>query len=132
MHLARERLGRLFGRDAHCLTAVDVHERGRDFAPVAELQRALAETTAGDHGDRVGGATVDLHKGDQTLAVLAAGILNAELRQAKHGQAHAQNLTGAEVSVRLLSVTQIFVERFHRKPSSVNSKPNNLTKEKTL
>ena len=77
------------------------------------FKRALAETAAGDDGDGIGGAAVDFHKSHQTFAVLATGIVNAELCQAEHGQAHAQNLTGAQVSVGLFGVAQIFVERFH-------------------
>ena len=88
------------------LPLLDVDKRGGDFAPVSELQCTLAEAAAGNHGDGIGGAAVDFHKSNQTLAVLATGIVNAELRQAEHGQPHAQDLTGAKVSVRLFGVAQ--------------------------
>ncbi len=115
MHLPRQRLGRLFGRDAHGFAGAYVDEGGCHFAPVAELQGALAETAAGNHGDGIGGAAVDFHKSNQAFAVLAARIVDAELCQAEHGQAHAENLAGAQVSVGLFGVAQIFVERFHLK-----------------
>jgi len=113
MHLACQSLGRFLSRDANRLASADVDKRSCDFAPVAELQRALAKAAASDDGDGIGGATVDFHKSNETLAVLATGIFDAELCQAEHGQAHAENLTGAQVSVCLFGVAEVFVERFH-------------------
>src|SRR5712692_1957405 len=113
VHLACESLGRLFRRDANRLSGADVHEGGGDLAPVAELQGALAEAATGDDGDGVGGAAVNLHKSDQTLAVFTARIVDAQPGQAEHGQAHTQDLSGAEMAVGLFGVAEIFVEGFH-------------------
>ena len=48
------------------------------------------------------------------LRSFPCGIIDAEFLQAKHCQTHAQNLTGAQVSVGLLGVAQIFFESFMR------------------
>ena len=64
MHLSGQRLGRFFGGDTDGLVGVYVDERGCNFSPVAKLQSPLAEPATGDHSNGVGGATVDLDKGD--------------------------------------------------------------------
>jgi hypothetical protein len=88
---------------------------GCDFSPVTELQRALAQSTASNNGDGVGGAAVNLNKCNQALAVflVALRIVDAQLLQAKHRHAHAEHLPGTEVPVCLLGIAEIFVERFH-------------------
>ncbi len=118
MHLASQRFRRFFGRDADGFAAVHVDECRCNFSPVAELQRALAQAASGDYGDGVGGAAVDLDEGDQTLAVFAVRIVDAEFLQAEHGEAHAEDLAGAEMSVGLFGVAEIFVEGFHGKAVS--------------
>src|SRR5260370_21710039 len=50
-----------------------IEEGGGHLAPVAELEGALAQAAAGDHGDGIGGAAIDLDEGDQALAVFAFG-----------------------------------------------------------
>ena len=83
MHLASQGLRRFLRGDADCLAAVHVDECGGDFAPVAKLQRALAQAASGDDGDGVGGAAVDFDEGDEALSVFSLRIVDAELLQAR-------------------------------------------------
>ncbi len=87
----------------------------RNFSPVAELQGTLAQSASGDHSNRVSGAAIDLDEGDEPLAVflIAARIFDAKFHQAQHRQSHAEDLSGAEMSVSLFGVVKIFVEGFH-------------------
>ena len=114
MHLASQSLRRFFRRDADRFAGIHVHKCGRDLSPVAELQRAFAEAASGDDGDSVGGAAIDFDEGYEPLSVFSLRIVDAEFLQAEHGETDAQHLPGAEVSVGLLSVAEIFVEGFHQ------------------
>src|ERR1700678_3448786 len=107
MHLASESLGGFSGCDADGFAGADVDERGRDLSPVAKLQRALAQSASRDHGDRVGGATVDFDESDQPLAVFAAWIVDAEFLQPEHRQANAEHLPGAKMAVGLFRIVEI-------------------------
>src|SRR5260370_42046387 len=75
-------------------------EGGGHVGAVAELDGALAKAAGGDDGDGVGGAAVDFDEGDEALAVLwideAFGVVDAEALAAEHGQADAEDLTGAK------------------------------------
>ena len=91
----------------------EVDEGGGHLAPVAELEGAFAEAAAGDDGDGVGGAAVDLHEGDEALAVFggeaAAGVFYAEALAAEQGHANAEDLAGTEVAVGdLCFVEEVF------------------------
>src|SRR4030088_1877670 len=99
MHLARQRLGRLFGRNADGFAAANIHESRRNFSPVAKLQRAFAQAATSDNGDSVSGTPVNLNKGDETLAIFAVRVIDAELLQPEHREPHAKNLPGTEMSV---------------------------------
>lgn len=97
---------------------VEVDEGGCHLAPVTELECALADPGAGDDADGVGGAAVDLHEDDGTLAVwvelaigkkLLAGIAYAQALEREHGHAHAEDLSGAEVPVSDLGLTEELV-----------------------
>src|ERR1700728_330733 len=120
MHFAGESLGRFFGCDAHCFAGVHVHERGRNFSPVAKFQSALAQAAAGDYGNGIGGTAIDLDEGNKSFAVFTARIVDAEFTQAEHRQAGAENLPGAEMSVGLLGIAEVFVEGLHKKLSAVS------------
>ncbi len=72
------------------------------------LEGALAEAAAGDDGDGIGGAAVDLDEGDEALAVgveravgemAGAGVVDVEMVEGEHGHAHAEDLTGAEMAM---------------------------------
>jgi hypothetical protein len=89
-----------------------IDERRGDLSPIAKLQRALAQPASGDQRHGIGRAAVDLHKSHQPFALLHR-IVDAEPLQSQHGQAHAQNLPGAHVSVRPLGFLEIFFERLH-------------------
>ncbi len=95
-----------------------VDEGGGHLAPVAELDGALAEAAAGDDGDGVGGAAVDLDEGDEALAVFrideAFGVVDAEALAAEHGQADAEDLAGAEVAVSDFGFAEESVEGLHK------------------
>ena len=73
MHLARQRLRAFSGGDANRSSGAKIDERRRDLAPVAELQRALAQAASGDNADGVSRAAVDLDEGDEPLAIFAVG-----------------------------------------------------------
>src|SRR5712692_11007777 len=77
---------------------LQVDEGGGDFAPVAEFQCALAEAAVGDERDGVSHAAIDFDIRNEALA-LGDGIVNAKFAQAEHGQAHAEDLPGAQMAV---------------------------------
>src|SRR4030081_3683243 len=113
MHLSRQRLGRFFGSDADGFAAADIHESRRNFSPVAKLQRAFPKAATSDNGDSVSSAAVNLNEGDETLAIFAVRVVDAELLQPEHREPHAKNLPGTKMSVGLFGVADIFVEGFH-------------------
>ena len=91
-----------------------IDEGGGHLAPVAKLDGAFAEAAAGDDGDGVGGAAVDLDEGDETLAVWTAfGVVDAEALAAEHGQADAEDLAGAEMAVGNFGFAEESVEGLH-------------------
>ncbi len=72
------------------------------------LRARLPTRAAGDDGDGVGGAAIDLYEDDETLAVgvesavgkmAGAGVVDAETREGEHGYADAEDLAGAEMAV---------------------------------
>ena len=79
----------------------EINESGGHFSPVAEFEGALAEAASGDYRDGVGGAAVDFDESYEALAVffVAARVFYAELGQAEHGHADAEDLAGAKVAV---------------------------------
>jgi hypothetical protein len=115
MHLAGESLRGFFRSNANRLAGAYVDERGRDFPPVPKLQGTFAQATTGDYGNGIGGTPVDFDEGDEALAIffIAARVIYTELRQAKHCEPHTEDLPGAEMSMGLLGVNEIFIEGFH-------------------
>ncbi len=98
---------------------VEVDEGGGHLAEVAMLEGALAEAAAGDDGDGVGGAAVDLDEGDQALAVgvegavgemAGAGVVNVEAGKREHGHADAEDLAGTEMTVSDFGFVEEVVE----------------------
>src|SRR5665213_281260 len=80
----------------------EVDERRRHLAPVAQLQRALADPAPGDDADGVGSTAVDFDNGDEAFAVgagPAARVFDAQAAQRKHRHAHAEDLPRAQMSV---------------------------------
>ena len=120
MHSPGESFRRFFGGDADGVAVSEVDECRCDLAPVAELESALAETAASDHGNGVGGAAVDFDEGDQAFAVFSARVVYAEFVQAQHGEADAEYLSGAKMAVGLFGVEEKFVERLHGELSAVS------------
>src|SRR5216684_1475252 len=127
MHLARQRLRRFFGRDADGFAAAHIHESRRHLSPVAKLQRALAQAATSDHRDGVSSTPVNLNEGDESLAILAVRIVDAEFLQAEHREPHAKNLPGTEVSVGLFGVVDVFVEGFHKFSYQLSAVSSQLT-----
>jgi hypothetical protein len=121
MHLAGQRLGGFFGGDTNRLVGAYVHEGRCDLSPVAKLQSTLAEAATGDHSNGIGGATVDLDERNEALAVFSARIFYAEFSQAQHGESHAENLSGTEVTVSLLGLTDVFLEGFHKSSGQLSA-----------
>ena len=120
MHGARQLLGRFFRGDADGFASAHVFyseiDEGRGhLSPVAEFQGALSEAASGHHGDGVGGAAVDFDEGDEALAVffITARVLDAQLFEAQHGQAHAQDLPRAEMAVGSFGFAKVVVEGEH-------------------
>jgi hypothetical protein len=105
-------LGRFFGGNANGAAGFEVAERGGDFAPVAELQGALAQAAIGNQRDRVRDAAIDFHVGNKALAV-GDGIRDAEFAKAEHCEANAENLASADVAVGDDGEFEVFGEGFH-------------------
>ena len=97
-HFAGGFLAGFLGGDADGAAGLQVDEGRGDFAPVAKFQGALAEAAVRDQRDGIGDAAVDLDVGDDAFA-FGDGVVNAEFAQSEHGQAHAQDLAGAQVTV---------------------------------
>ncbi len=106
-HFAGSLLGGLSRCDANGAAGLQVHEGGGDFAPVPELERALAQATIGYQRDSIGDATIDFDVRDQAFA-LGNRIVDAELAQSQHRQANSKDLAGAEMTVGLGGQVQIF------------------------
>src|ERR1019366_2808718 len=116
MHLPRQRFRTFAGADPHRALRGEIDKGRRHFSPVTEFERPLAQPAAGHDGNRIGGAAVNLHKGNETLAIFAARVVDAQQFQPKHGQPDAQHLAGTEMSVGFLSVAQQFVKALQWKP----------------
>ncbi len=118
MELPRERFRRFLGSNADRFSAAYIDKRGGHFAPIAKLERALAQTTACHNCNRIGRASVDLYKSDQPLAIFSVRIFDAEFLQSEHGHTHTEHLPSTEVSMGLLGIAEIFVEGFHSRAFS--------------
>jgi len=105
-------LGGFPGGDADGAAGLEIDESGSDFAPVAEFQGALAETAVGDQRDSIGDAAVDFNVRNDAFA-FGDGIFDAEFAQAEHGEAHAEDLAGAEVAVGDGGEIEVFGEGLH-------------------
>ncbi len=122
-------LGAFEGRDADSLVggslvgsldrSIQVDEGGSHLAPVAELEGALAEAAAGNDGDGIGGAAVDLDEGDEPFAIQSAWFGDAKALAAEHGQANAENLSSAEMAMRDFGLMEKVVEGLHRSDDTV-------------
>ena len=65
-------------------------DKGRGhLAPVAKLERPLAQPAAGDKADGVGGAAVDLDEGDELFPVRAAWVVDFEAAAGEQRHADA-------------------------------------------
>jgi hypothetical protein len=91
----------------------EIDEGRGHLAPVAKFYGALAESAAGDDGDGVGGAAVNLDKGDEALAVDALWVVDAEAFAAKHSHADAEDLASAQVAVGDFGFAEESVEGLH-------------------
>ncbi len=118
-------LGGFFGGDAHGAARLEVDESGGDFAPVAEFQGALAEAAVGDERDGIGDAAINFNVRNDALA-LGDGIVDAKFAHAKHGQAHAEDLAGAQMPVSDGRKLQIFGQGFHFIDSNLCSRAQAL------
>ena len=67
--------GRLLGGDAQRFAGFHIHERSGHLAPVAKLERTLPQTAPSDYHDRISGATIDLHEGDDPFTIFSLGIV---------------------------------------------------------
>ncbi len=92
----------------------EIDEGCGHLAPVAKFDGALAEAAAGDDGDGVGGAAVDLDIGDEALAVDALWVVDAEAFAAEHSHAYAKDLASAQVAVGDFSFAEECVEGLHK------------------
>ena len=78
MKLARK-IPRILERDdANARAGGEIDEGCGHLSPVAEFERALSQSAAGDHADRVRGAAVDLDIRNEPLAVGAKRIFDAK------------------------------------------------------
>src|SRR5579863_9954213 len=99
MELLRQPARILARHDSYSPPPLEVDKRRRHFAPVAELERPLAQAAARHHSDRIGGAAVDLDVRHQALAIGAPRIFNPEEPEAHEGHAYPQDLSRTHVPV---------------------------------
>ena len=104
--------GGFLGGDANGASGLQVTKGGGDFAPIAELKGALAETAISDESHSVSDAAINFDKGNNALAI-GDGIVNAEFLEAEHRQADSEDLAGTEVAVSNSGEFKIFGQRFH-------------------
>jgi hypothetical protein len=104
---------RLAGGGERCAGRSQIDEGGGHLAPVAELEGTFAEAAAGDDGDGVGGAAIDLDEGDEAFAVGSLGVVDAQASTAEHRQTNAEDLSGAEMSMGDFGLTQEGFEALH-------------------
>ena len=111
-HFVGALFGIFAGDDADGAPAFEIDEGGGYFSPVEKFESALAEAAIGDESHGVRHAAVDFDVRDDALAV-ADGIFDAEFAEAEHGEADAEDLTGADVAVGDSGVFEVLVEGFH-------------------
>ena len=111
-HFVGAFFGIFAGDNADGASAFEIDEGGGYFSPVEKFESALAEAAIGDEGDGVRHAAVDFDIGDDALA-FADGIFDAEFAKAEHGEADAEDLSGADVAVGDGGVFEVLVEGFH-------------------
>src|SRR6185312_3680820 len=102
IQLPRLLLRRLERDDADRLAGGEIDEGCCHLAPVAKLERTLAEPASGYHANRVRRTAVDFNEGHQPLAVAPARLFNAKPPATEHRHAHAQHLAGAQMPMRKL------------------------------
>jgi hypothetical protein len=91
----------------------EVYEGGCHLAPIAKLERTFAQPAARDYADRIRGAAIDFDEGDQSFAIPAAWVLYTQPAATERGQANAQHLPGAEMTVDYPGFFQQFIESWH-------------------
>ena len=107
-------LPRVFQRHhPHPAPRREIKKRSRHLAPVAELQRPLAQPASGHQSNCIRGAPVDLDKRNQSFAIRSPRVRNPQPLQAQQCHTNAQNLPRAQVPVRRLRLHEKFVQRFH-------------------
>ena len=82
------------------------------FPQSKNLRARFAEAAIGDKSDGVRHAAIDFDVGDNAFAV-ADGIFDAEFAETEHGEADAEDLSGADVAVGDGGVFEVLVEGFH-------------------
>ncbi len=121
MKLARFLLRRFSGADTDGASGLQIYKRRSHLAEVAELESPFAEAASGHNGDGVSGTTVDLDVGDESLAMGAARVVEAEEFESVKSQAHTKNLTGTDVAVGDFGFAEEFVEGPHGNSLVVSS-----------
>jgi hypothetical protein len=111
MKFARLRLRRFPGSNADRAMSFDIHKGRCHLAPVAKLERALAQPASGDDANGIGSATIDFDEGDQALAITSPWLLQAEAAAPEHCQTDTQNLPSAEMSVGNPGFLEKIIER---------------------
>jgi len=105
-------LGIFAGDDADGARGSHIDESGGHFSPVQKFESSLAEAAIGDESDGVRHAAIDFDVSDDAL-LFADGVFDAELAETEHGEAHAEDLSGADVAVGDGGVFEVLVEGFH-------------------
>lgn len=89
MHAPRQLLGRFAGGDSDGAIVREVDEGRSDLSPIAKLKSTFTQAAAGNYGDGIGGATVDLDKSHGALAVATTRIVDAQFPQPEHRHSDA-------------------------------------------
>src|SRR5579863_954721 len=102
--LGRELAGVFERDDSDGVARTEIDKGRRHLAPISKLERPLAQPATGHETDGVRGTAIDLYIGDETLAVCAVRIGDAQPGQAEQSHAHTENLSRAQVTVRGFSL----------------------------
>ncbi len=113
MQFASSVPGRFQRGYANGFAGFKVAERGSHFSEVEKLQRALTEAASCHDRDRVRCASVDLHVGNEALALCAGGIVKAQQVHAMNRHPQANDLTRAHVSMGFCRQFFVFRESLH-------------------
>ena len=97
------------------LARLKIDEGGGHNTEIKPPHGPLTQTAAGDGLNRIGCAAVYFDEDIQLLLAGPFGIRNANHLKTDHAHAHADNLSGAEMTMYLYGLFKQFFKGFHHK-----------------